>query len=89
MRVRYLRWVVGVGVVRNGALLQLENVVRLLERRARWQVGRRVEAGRRSVRRLVHLSQHVGESSGRLEIRRAGESGRVGGILGCLEAGLG
>lgn len=70
----------------NSALLQLEDVVRLLERRAWWQVGSRVEASGRSIRRLVHLGEDISEGGGRLEVSRAREGGGVGGVLGRLEA---
>ena len=73
-------------VVRNGAFLQLENVMRLLERGTRWQVRGRVEAGRRSIRRLVNLSKHVSECGGGLKVSWTSQSGGVGFILGCLQA---
>lgn len=50
--------------MRYGTLLQLENVVRLFERRTRWKVGRRVEASRCSLGGLVHLSENIGEGGG-------------------------
>lgn len=85
-KAKNIRRVVSVGVVRNSALLQFENVVGLLERRARWQVGRRVEASGPSIRRLVHLSKHVGKSGGRFQVSGTSEGRGVGGILGGLEA---
>lgn len=45
----YVRRIVGMGVVRNRALLQLKDVVGLLEGGTRWKVRGRVEASGRSV----------------------------------------